>query len=275
VQSTIATIAAKAPGVVSVVVEGPAGVLVDLDGGRVVPAASTIKVLVMVAALDQVAAGWLALDQPVPLPVQRVGGSGPLSMLGSVSQISLAEALHLMITLSDNDATNAVLDLLGDDAVTEVGDRAGLTGTFLRRRMMDLQARAAGRENHTTARDLAHLMVRLRQGVLLPEPLTALALDVLARQQHVDGLPALLTPDVSCGNKTGELEGVRHDVALLERDGRWCSVAVTATDLADPDTGVDRGSTVWPAVAEIGAAVAEWLTTGTGRTDDLPGRRRP
>jgi len=145
VQSTIATLAARAPGVVSVVVEGPAGVLVDLDGGRVVPAASTIKVLVMVAALDQVAGGWLGLDQPVPLPGQRVGGSGPLSMLGSVSQITLAEALHLMITLSDNDATNAVLDLLGDDAVTDVGDRAGLTGTVLRRRMMGLQARAAGR----------------------------------------------------------------------------------------------------------------------------------
>ena len=265
----------RAPGSLSVVVRDRSGVVVDLDGGRVVPSASTIKVLLLVAALRRVAQGCSRLEDRLrlPAPADRVGGSGPLQALASVAELPLGELLELMVTLSDNDATNVVLDLVGLSAVDGLAAELGLPDTRLQRRMMDFEARRRGRENLTTARDLSALMALLRQEVALPAEQTGVALAVLARQQLRDGLPALLPPGTWCGNKTGELPGIRHDVALLERDERWAAVAVTTTGLeAGP---VDRGATVWPAVAAVGAVVAGWLSSGTGRTGALPGPRRP
>ena len=262
----------RAPGRVGVVVEDAEGLVLDVEGSRVVPAASTIKVLLLVCALGRVAEGLWGLDQPFTLSRERVGGAGALDMLPSVGELSLDELLHLMIALSDNDATNAVIDRLDAGEVAARAAALGLGNTCLQRRMMDQAAREAGRENLTSARDLARLMVLLRAGEALPPEQTAYALRVLARQQDRDGLPAALPPGVWCGNKTGELHGIRHDVALRERDGHWAAVAVTATDLDDGD--VDRGAAVRPSCAAIGEAVSAWLS-GTGRTGARPGPHRP
>lgn len=80
-----------------------------------------------------------------------------------------------------------------------------------------------------------------------------------AEQQLLDGLPALLPEGVWHANKTGEQSGVRHDVALVEHDGRWAGVGVTATGLMGTAGGVDRGSPVLPTFANIGAAVGNWV----------------
>src|SRR4051812_9294228 len=101
----LADLAAAAPGHVSVVVADRTGVLVDVEGSRVVPAASTVKVPILVAVLRQVACGDVGLDDQVGLGERRVGGSGPLAALVSVTCLPVRELLDLMITLSDNDAT--------------------------------------------------------------------------------------------------------------------------------------------------------------------------
>jgi beta-lactamase class A len=271
----IRSIIRRAPGTLGVVVQDPSGVVVDLGGERVVPSASTIKVLVLVAALRRVADGRSRLGDllDLPAPADRVGGSGPLLALGSVTRLRLGELLELMVTLSDNDATNVVLDLVDRDEPAMVAAELGLADTRLQRRMMDFAARDAGRENLTSARDLAALVAALRRGEALPPEQTREALEVLGRQQQRDGLPALLPPGVVCGNKTGELPGIRHDVGLLERDGRWAAVAVTATGLGDGP--VDHGSVAWPSIAAVGAVVGAWLSSGTGRTGAPPGPRRP
>jgi beta-lactamase class A len=271
----IRSIIRRAPGTLGVVVQDASGVVVDLGGDRVVPAASTIKVLVLVAALRRVADRRSGLGDllDLPAPAERVGGSGPLQALGSVTRLRLGELLELMVTLSDNDATNVVLDLVGPGELSSVAAGLGLADTRLQRRMMDFAARDAGRDNLTSARDLAALVAAVRRGEVLPPEQTREAFALLGRQQLRDGLPALLPPAVSCGNKTGDLPGIRHDVGLLECGGLWASVAVTATDLGDGP--VDHGSAAWPSIAAVGAAVGGWLSSGTGRTGALPGPRRP
>ncbi len=264
----IRALVGSAPGELSVVVVGAGGEILNLDGGRVVPAASTIKVPIMVTALERVAQGTSRLREPIAFGPDRVGGSGPLSLLPSVTELPLIETLRLMIALSDNDATNAVIALVGFEAVDQTCRRLGLTQTHLRRTLMDLDAIAAGVDNTTCARDLAQVMVMLRVGEALPGPETMVALDLLAEQQFLDGLPALLPESTWHANKTGELSGVRHDMALIEHDGRWAGVAVTATALMGPTGGVDRGSTVLPTFANIGAAVGEWVR-GKARADVL------
>lgn len=279
-RSEIEPLAAGAPGRLSVVVVGANGPIVDLDGGRVVPAASTVKVPILVAALLEVAAGDRRLEDRVDLGADRVGGSGALSLLPSITELPLVETLRLMIALSDNDAANAVMAMVGIEVVGQTCRRLGLASTRIQRPLMNHAARDAGLDNVTCARDLAQVMSRLRLGEALPPAETRVALDLLAEQQLLDGLPALLPEGVWHANKTGDLPGVRHDMALFEYDGRWAGVAVTATGLGDPADGVDRGSTVLPTFASIGAAVGNWVigtegVIGTDRRDAQPGPHRP
>jgi len=258
-RSEIQALVAAAPGEVTVAVVGADGQIVDVDGGRVVPAASMIKVPILITALERVAEGGVRLAEPIPIGPDRVGGSGALSLLPSVTELPLIEMLRLMIALSDNDATNAVIGLTGLEAVDQTCRRLGLAQTHLRRMLMDFASSDAGIDNVTCARDLAQVMAGLRGREALPEAETVVALDLLAEQQSLDGLPALLPEGVWHANKTGELSGARHDMALVEHAGRWAAVAVTATGLMGPGGGVDRGSTVLPTFANIGNAVWNWL----------------
>ncbi len=270
--SRLADVVAHSPAPVGVCVGADDGWVWRHDAERVVPAASTIKVPVLLAVLRLVEEGRLGLDDTVPLPppAARVGGAGPLSLLPSVTSLPLVEALRLMVAVSDNDASNAVIDhagLLpppgegdGDGGADTVGAllaTAGTRHTRLQRRFMDLAAAAAGRDNTTCAADLVRLLVALQQGRLLGPDGTARAVGLLRAQQSRHGLPAYLAPDVLVGAKPGDLVGVRTEVALLERRGRWAVVAVVADGLARH--GSDRGTAVLPTFAAVGELAASLL----------------
>ena len=244
---------AQAPGRVSLAVRSRDGFRFDHDSTRVVPAASTIKVPILLAYF----AAGMPWDLPIALPTSRVGGCGPLSLLPSVTSLPAGEVLRLMVALSDNDATNALIGIVGVGEVSRLLGRAGTRHTVLRRRIMDPAAAAAGLENETCAADLAELLGALRAGVLLPPRESAMALAVMREQQFDEGLPAYLPEDVRCASKTGSLPGVRHDIAVLERGDAWVSVAALATDLMDGP--IDRGTSVFPTWAAIGEAVAGLL----------------
>ncbi|GAA1874361.1 serine hydrolase [Lapillicoccus jejuensis] len=268
---------AAAPGEVALAVRRHDGAALDVGADRVVPSASTIKVPVLVAVLRAVQDGRLALDEPVPLPPpgERVGGSGPLELLPSLTALPVHELLLLMICLSDNDATNVLLDRLdevvGPGAVAAALALVPTRATHLRRRLMDAQAAARGLQNETTAADLVDLLVALRERRLLDHERTGVALDVLGRQQFREGLPAYLPESVPVASKTGEIFGVRADVALVEpQPGRWAVVAVVATGLGRGGSGTDivsaagrdHGTSVLPTFAAVGEVVASLVGVG-------------
>lgn len=263
----LADAVAGAPGRWGVAVVADDGWTWSHDPDRVASSASTIKVPILLGVLRLVEQGRLRLDDDVPLapPDDRVGGSGPLRLMRATRALPLVEALHLMIALSDNDATNAVLayaDLLGTDTVGDLLARVPTAHTSLRRRMMDLDAEASGLRNETTAGDLAAILVALREGRLLGEAMTRTAIEILRTQQLRDGLPAYLPQEVEVGSKTGDLPGLRADLALLERGGRWVAVAVLADGLHTGEAGgADRGTAILPVFAQIGELAAELLPT--------------
>jgi beta-lactamase class A len=133
--------------------------------------------------------------------------------------------------------------------------------------MMDPVSVSAGMENETCPQDLADLLAALRTGRLVDPELSALAVRILREQQFVAGLPAYLPAGVAVAAKTGELPGLRADMALMERDHRWVAVAVIAdglversdSDAAGGSGGRDRGTAVLPLFARIGALAAERL----------------
>lgn len=265
-EARLARAAAESPARLGVAARDDRGWRWTHDAARVTRSASTIKVPILLAALRQVEAGRLDLREHVTIAPfeQRVGGSGALSLLPSVTSLPLLEALRLMIALSDNDATNAVLDhagLLESGEVDRVLLDVPTRHTRLRRRMMDPAAAAAGRENETCPQDLVDLLVALREGRLLGPEQTTTALTILRQQQLVAGLPAYVPFDVLVGSKTGDLPGLRADLALMERGDRWVAVAVVADGLGDPGRrgGPDRGTATLPVFASLGELVAERL----------------
>jgi len=218
-------------------------VLISAD--EAVTSASTIKVPILAAALDEVDAGRLDLAQPAAIPAERAGGSGVLQALPSLHTLTLADLLTLMIIVSDNTATNVVIDLIGMERVNQFCAGVGLKGTVLRRRMMDADAIRRGVQNTTTARDQATLLDAIAWRNLLPAPLRAFALQALERQQLNDGLPSLLPDEVIVAHKTGELPGVRHDVGIITgTNGRRAVVAVLVSGIDAEPLDLHHGRSV-------------------------------
>ncbi|MGH3320684.1 MAG: serine hydrolase [Streptosporangiaceae bacterium] len=244
-----------APGRFGVAVRDLAtGAGVEHRADEIFPSASTIKVPVLLALLREVDRGRLSLDERVTLPEgQRVGGSGVLPELPSVTALPLRELLALMIVVSDNEATNVLIDRVGLGAVAGLLADAGAVGTRLSRHLMDLEAAARGLDNLATAADLVAVFAALAGGRLLSGSGTDLALGILRRQQFTNRLPALLPTHVTVAHKTGEVHGVCHDAGIIEAGERRVAVAVLSDGLGDEGA---RGAMV---IAEIGRAVYDTL----------------
>nr|WP_272918015.1 serine hydrolase [Actinomadura rayongensis] len=201
-------------GVLGVVVQGASGERASVNADRTFTAASLIKLPVLLALLDGVEAGRWSLDDRLPVR-DRVGGAGILRDLADVADLSVRDLVSLMIVISDNTAANLLIDRIGQHTVADWCARHGLHATVLARRMMDAEARERGEENRTSPADMATLLDGLVRGTLLGPAATAFALDVLARQQVRDRLPRDLPDNVRIAHKTGELDGIRHDVGVI------------------------------------------------------------
>ena len=210
----------------------------ERDAHVPLPAASTIKVLISAALWSEVCAGRIdperrvrAGDTPVP------GGGGLLESMHPDTGLTLAELDLLMLAISDNAATNAVVDVLGMDAVNELARALGLEHTRLRRRMMDVAAAERGDDNTTSAADMAALLCALARADGIPALACRRVLAAMAQSHHTDIVPRYL-PAAACrvvSSKQGELESVRHDVALIDEGEVRIAVAVLSAPAAAAD----------------------------------------
>ena len=216
------------PGDVGVVVRDLEGrVLYEHLADRVFPAASTIKVPLLVRALQHVERGALDLSSPIEMrAVDQVPGAGVLHELDPGLRLTLRDLLTLMIIVSDNTATNLVIDRVGAEDVNAFSQSLGLRETILlgglqlppeRRNARQL----AGERNRTTPREITEVLARLVRGELLSPELTDVALGILSRQQYKDIVGRHVPRDANgdllfrVASKSGELLGVRHDVGIV------------------------------------------------------------
>ncbi|WP_051267269.1 serine hydrolase [Nakamurella lactea] len=257
-----------APGRVAVVARAvPGGQGFSVAGDESFTSASLIKVPVLVSALQQVEAGALSLTQRVRVDTSpRVGGSGILAGLSDVTDVSIRDLLELMITISDNLATNLLIETLSVPTIAASIEAAGLTNTALQRRLMDLQARSRGLDNHTCATDMALLLeqIAVGEGLFGSADSYRLAREVLARQQVNDRLPRQLPHGWVLAHKTGELDGVRHDAGFVTVDSSPVLVIAVLTEgfgtgeepdaygAAAADLVADVGRIVYSAVGSAG-----------------------
>ncbi|MGI8642748.1 MAG: serine hydrolase [Thermomicrobiales bacterium] len=204
------------------------------NGNRRFPAASTIKLAILVATARAIDAGDVAPDDIVPVaPASRVPGSGVLTWLRQDLPLTIADLAYLMIAISDNTASNALIDAAGDDRIAETISTLGLTGTGLNRRFIGRLPTRGEPENWTTAVDLVTLLARIADDTAASPERCRWMRDLLALQQHRDRLGRELPESVTFGGKSGSLPGIVHDAGLLTGAGGTIAVAVLLEGVAD------------------------------------------
>jgi beta-lactamase class A len=229
-EARVHDIAAKVDGVVGYAI-------VDLTSGDRIthledatfPTASAIKLAIVYELFKQAEEGTLRLDDTITLDrAQAVGGTGVLVEMGTPT-LSIRDYAVLMVTLSDNTATNILIDRLGLERIAARMHGLGLNGTRLRRHMMDTAAARRGEENVSTPDELARLLKTMNDG--MPE---AIALLKKPKQNRLrKGLP----DGVASADKSGELEGVRVDAGIVFAKNRPYVLAVMTTFLKDEAEG--------------------------------------
>lgn len=202
----------------------------------VFPTASTIKLALLYELYRQADGGKVRLDDSRPVPkTAAVGGTGILKELTS-PVLSLRDYATLMVVLSDNTATNLLIDVVGMANVNARMESLGLKATKLRRKMIDLEAARRGDENVSTPRELTALLRILDRGDGLAPPSRTELLDILKKEKSTPmrrGIPS----DVPVANKPGSLEGVAVDAGIVYLKERPYLFAAMATWLRDDAAG--------------------------------------
>ncbi|MFC1632309.1 serine hydrolase [Candidatus Omnitrophota bacterium] len=187
-----------------------------LNGENRFPAASLVKIPIMLsyfAAADQ---GMVDLNDSLQFRSSDwVGGSGRLRKIPVGESYSLETLIELMVSNSDNIAANMLIGHLGLDYFDHSFQEFGLKNTNLARKMMDFKSRSAGRENYTTAEDMAYILESIYRQQLFSEDASRLCLELLKSQMINDRIPANLPEGVSVAHKTGLERGVCHDVGIV------------------------------------------------------------
>jgi beta-lactamase class A len=209
------------------------GKRVQLRAGEQCPTASVIKLPILVHALLCVEEGTLSLNQPVPLRAEDITpGSGILNNLQPGITLTLLDTLRLMTVLSDNTATNQVIDLVGIEPVNTRMQQLGLSRTRLNRRAYAPNDPACAWSRRfglgvSTAGDQMRLLQMLHRRQVGNEETSCLALEILSRQQYRNGIPRCLPSGVGFAGKSGAVDHVRNDVGIVHLpNGRDVAVAV-------------------------------------------------
>lgn len=180
------------------------------------PQASAIKIAILMEVYKQAGEGKFKLSDPRRIgKLEKTGGSGILHELGDGTvECSIEDLCVLMIVLSDNTATNLLLDLAGMENINRTLDSLGLKQTRLRRRMMDTAASWRGEENLATPAEAARIMEVLFRGEFLDRK-TCEAMLAILRKTKPGAIKSALPADVAVAFKPGSIGGVTAEWAIV------------------------------------------------------------
>jgi len=213
----------------------------SLRGDERVRTASTIKLPVMVETYFQVNEGKLKwTDEIVLTKEKKVGGSGVLGEFSDNTKIDLRTAVNLMIVVSDNTATNLVLEKVTSDAVNARMESLGFTNTKSIRKVLGSEKDSKIAADPviknfglgvSSPKNMVELLEMLEFGKLVNAEASKSMLDVLRRQQYKDGIGRNALDTVPVASKSGTLDRLRSDVGIVyTRRGR-IAMAITVDDM--------------------------------------------
>jgi beta-lactamase class A len=232
----LAHLANVTPGMVAVsVVDLTRGYAISINGDTNLPAASTIKVPVMVEVMRQIAVGKFGYERTVSLQDgDRDCGYGALCEARWGSTYTVWQLLWSMITVSDNTAANMLIRLVGRQNINMTMQSLGLTQTWLGD---SIHSDGDVRKLRTSANDMMKLLGMIAERRLINAHASDAMLEILAGQRHNTMLPAWLPKNVTVAHKTGTLHDTLNDVGIVELDGSPYVICVFTTHLSDLDIG--------------------------------------
>ncbi|HKR27802.1 MAG TPA: serine hydrolase [Acidobacteriaceae bacterium] len=253
-------------------VDKATGQTVTIDADQPVPTASVIKLGILYTALEQIRSGKAHFNDPLTLHHDdQVAGSGVLLFFDTPMQLTLKDALTMMIAESDNTATNLVIDHLGLKTIDDQLTALGMKNTWLYKKVFrpatgpmppDQAQFGLGK---TTAREMGELMDRYVTcdlqanpiGPPAPAPanpsdhaLCSAALHMLKVQFFRNSIPRYLEKldttegDSAVANKTGALDHVRNDVGAVTTKHGTIIISEFTHDNADTSWTPDNEAEV-------------------------------
>jgi beta-lactamase class A len=237
-QLRLSTAGLHAPGRVGIAVEDLAtGMTSGFNDNASLPAASTIKIPVMIEVFKQMEAGDLDLATMVHLENRdRDWGWGDMADAPSGVGKSIKQLLWLMITRSDNTATNMLIRKVGRTHINQTMHELGLHSTHLGdyiRSETDTIRYAL----RTSPHDMLTLLDAIARDQMIDKWSSQEMLTILEGQTHNGLLPSPLPKDVKIAHKTGSLHDTLNDVGIVYQAGEPYVIAVMTTQLADLDRG--------------------------------------
>jgi beta-lactamase class A len=221
----------------------------SFGGDERVRTASTIKVAIMVEAFARVAEGrakWT--DELVLTKEKKVSGSGILQEFSDGLHLTFRDAVTLMMVMSDNTATNLVIDALGGaDAVNARMRSLGLTETRLMRKVGGGGEGEEGKKEEnkrfglgrTSPHEMVTIMEKLERGEIVSPAVSKEMIELMKREQGTNGIWRALwkTPKAT---KSGALDALRSNVGIIYHPRGRIALAVTCDDMPEPNWTADN-----------------------------------
>lgn len=246
---------------------------VGINADEPVRTASTIKLPIACAVAKFVAEGKYSWsDRLIIRAEDKVSGSGVLADFSDGESISLRDATTLMIIVSDNTATNLILDHVGGDPINEYLASLGFERTRAMRKIRGdgnqlKPAQGWTREGSrpenqrfgigvSTPREMVHLLEMLEQGKVVDGNSSRLILSMLERQQYKDGIGRKVE-QVRVASKSGSLDALRSDVGIVYTPHGRMAIAITVDGLSQIDYSPDNAAQKW--IADVSLVLLEAL----------------
>lgn len=236
------------------------GQTLSIRGDEKFPSASLIKVSVLVALLDEVRRGTIRLDDPITMIARdQVGGSGVLQHFRGGLEITVEDAARLMIIISDNTATNLLLDKVPMRVVWARMDSLGLPATrihsktFMRNTSVAMDSSVRYGLGVTTPDETVRLFALLHQGRAVSPAMDSLALGILRQNEDWNKLVRWLPSGAVAAHKSGDVDQSRNDCGILYGPDAPVAICVMTRENRDTSYAPDNPANLL--MARIGAEV--------------------
>jgi len=205
---------------------------------RIFPQGSTIKILILIELFRQAETGEIDLKASYLVrDVDKVGGAGILKELGHESvRLTVRDLAVLMMVLSDNTASNLLIDLVGLERINQTVQDLGFQHTRLTRRFQDYYALHTGLDNTSTPREMVRLLSRLYHHELVDPTTTSGILDLMQRPKPGE-IRQLLPEELVIAHKPGGLNGGVSDAGIVYQPDSPYVIALMTNFLHDTDQG--------------------------------------
>lgn len=246
-RATLERIASGYDGVVGISLRNlETGESISLRGEEKFPSASLIKVAILVTLLDEVNEGRMELDEPVTMIARdRVGGSGVMKHLASGAQLTLEDLAWLMTVLSDNTATNLLLDKLDIRTVGVKMEALGLPETkvhsksFRRATSIAPDSSVLYGLGVTSPDETVSLFAMLHEGQAVSPELDSLAIRMLLANQDANMLTRWLPSGTRVAHKSGTVSDARNDCGIIYAPAAPVALCVMTRENEDTSYAVD------------------------------------